>query len=362
VLGLILGLLIGLLLGLVLTRAARTERDRIATEFERLSQRALQDNSKTFLATASRPLTEQLDRVQEQLNTVEHRRTEAYAELREQVRSMGAASEGLRSETAQLVAALRKPHVRGRWGEMQLRRVVESAGMLRHVDFTEQHGAANGDGVQRPDLVIALADGKQVVVDAKVAFSGYLEAVQAPDEDTQRNRMAAHARHVRAHIDQLAAKRYWAQFSSAPEFVVMFLPAEAFLTAAVEEDPALYEHAFSQNVVLATPATLVALLRTVAYTWRQEALAENAATVLELGRTLHSRLATMTGHVDKLGRSLDTAVRSFNDTVGSLESRVLVSARRMSELNVVDDDVAPPSQVETQPRRAGAPEMSQHHT
>lgn len=362
VLGLILGLVIGLLLGLVLTRAARAQRDHAAAEFERLSQRALQDNSEAFLSSASRPLTDQLDRVQDHLNMLERRRAEADAELRQQVRAMSSASDGLRSETAQLVAALRAPHVRGRWGELQLRRVVEAAGMLRHVDFTEQQSATTSDGVQRPDLVVSLADGKQVVVDAKVAFNGYLDAVQASDEATQRNGMAAHARHLRTHIDQLASKRYWAQFSPTPEFVVMFVPAEAFLAAAVEEDPALYEHAFTQNVVLATPATLVALLRTVAYTWRQEALTENAAAVLELGRTLHSRLATMAGHVDKLGRSLDTAVRSFNDTVGSLESRVLVTARRMTDLEVVNDDVAAPSQVETQPRRAAAPEMSQHHT
>lgn len=292
------------------------------------------------LAALVAPLRDSLGRVQEQLDEVQRGRAMSDTALREQVRAMSATSELLRTETTQLVAALRAPQVRGRWGEMQLERVVEAAGMTEHVDFTTQLSVTDGDGVmQRPDLVVHLTGGKQVVVDSKVAFNAYLEAMQASDEATRDRRFAAHARHLRAHIDALSAKAYWERFTPSPEFVVCFVPADAFLDAALRADASLLEHAFARNVVLATPTTLVALLRTVAYTWRQAALAENAEQVHELGRELYQRLATMGRHVDRLGKSLGSAVGAYNDTVGSLESRVLTQARRMHDLGVAPADV-----------------------
>jgi DNA recombination protein RmuC len=287
------------------------------------------------LASLVAPLRDSLGRVQEQLDEVQRGRAMSDTALREQVRAMSTTSELLRTETTALVTALRAPQVRGRWGEMQLERVVEAAGMTEHVDFTTQMSVTDGDGItQRPDLVVHLTGGKQVVVDSKVAFSAYLEAMQATDEATRDKRFAAHARQLRAHIDALSAKAYWERFTPTPEFVVCFVPADTFLDAALREDASLQEHAFSRNVVLATPSTLVALLRTVAYTWRQDALAENAQQVHELGRELYTRLATMGRHVDKLGKSLGSAVGAYNDTVGSLERRVFTQARRMHDLGV----------------------------
>jgi DNA recombination protein RmuC len=281
---------------------------------------------------------EALERVQLQLVELQRGRASSDAVLREQARAMTDASRLLQTETSHLVTALRAPQVRGRWGEMQLERVVEAAGMTEHVDYDTQV-TATGDGpAQRPDLVVRLAGGKRVVVDSKVAFSAYLDALQARDEPTRDARMKAHARQLRQHVDALAAKSYWQRFTPTPEFVVCFVPADAFLDAALREDPALLEHSFTHNVVLATPSTLVALLRTVAYTWRQEALAENAEAVHELGRELYRRISTMGGHVERLGRSLGGAVSAYNDAVGSLERRVVSTARRMSELGVVGPD------------------------
>jgi len=243
---------------------------------------------------------------------------------------------------------------------MQLRRAVEAAGMTEHIDFVEQQTVDGEDGRLRPDMVVRLVGGKNVVVDSKVAFSGYLEAMEAKDEQTRDARLKAHARHLRTHIDQLASKAYHEHFSPSPEFVVCFVPADAFLDAALREDPTLQERAFDQNVVLATPSTLVALLRTIAYTWRQEALAANAAEVHRLGRELYQRLATMGGHIDKLGSSLTGAVTAYNKTVSSLESRVFVTARKMAELKVVDpnDELAAPRQVTDSTRTVQAQEIA----
>jgi DNA recombination protein RmuC len=304
------------------------------------------------------PLRESLSKVEGQIQTVERERISAYQTLVEQVGTMRQTSEQLRLETTQLVTALRAPQVRGRWGEMQLRRVVEAAGMVEHCDFSEQVTVHAPDGsTLRPDVVVRLAGGKQVVVDAKVAFGGYLEAMEARDDATKAARLKAHARHLRGHIDQLGAKSYWEHFAPTPEFVVMFVPADAFLNAALEEDPALQEHAFARNVVIATPSTLIALLRTVSYTWRQEALAKNAADIHALGRELHGRLATMGGHMSKLGGQLNSAVRAYNDSVSSLESRVLVTARKLTDLKVVDDALDGPAQVELVARQVQAPEL-----
>ncbi|MGH3260584.1 MAG: DNA recombination protein RmuC, partial [Trebonia sp.] len=303
------------------------------------------------------PLRESLTKVETQMQDVEKQRATAYGELRQQVAAMGKSSEKLQVETAQLVAALRAPQTRGAWGEHQLRQVVEFAGMVEHCDFTEQNSTSTDDGVLRPDLVVRLAGGKHVVVDAKVSLIGFLDAMGATDDTARAEQLKRHARHMREHVDRLGSKAYWDLLPNTPEFVVMFVPAETFLNAALDQEPGLLQHAFEKNVVLATPATLVALLRTVAYTWRQEALAENAHDVLKLGRELYARLATMGGHVSKLGNSLESAVRLYNETVSSFESRVLVSARRLVDLKVTTDELAAPRQVERAVRQVQAPEL-----
>ncbi|QLQ39301.1 DNA recombination protein RmuC [Micromonospora robiginosa] len=338
---------------LAATRAGegRLEQSMRALSYEATAQ------SQEAVARAVAPLHDTLRRYEQRVAELEHDRVDAYAELREQVRSMSTVSGELRTETKQLVAALRAPQVRGRWGEHQLRRIVEAAGMLEHCDFDEQVTAATDHQGVRPDLVVRLHGGRSVVVDAKAPFDAYLTAMEARDERGRDTQLDAHARHLRAHVDSLSAKSYWAAFDQTPDFVVLFVPADPFLDVALQRDPALLEHAFSRNVVLATPATLVALLRTVAYSWRQEALARNAATVHSLARELYARLSTLGDHVGKLGNSLGGAVTAYNRAVGSLESRVLVSARKLAELGVSGDELAAPAQVELAPRQPQAPEL-----
>ncbi len=337
------------------TRLLQLTDERLATAEKQTA--AQLDQRRLAVENMVKPLSESLEQVRVQLTEVEKTRLGAYTELREQVRAMNQTSDQLRVETAQLVTALRAPQARGRWGEMQLRRVVESAGMVEHCDFTEQASVTTDDGVKRPDLVVRLAGGKNVVVDAKVAFSGYLEAMEAKDDATRTSRLKAHARHLREHIDGLGKKSYWEQFQPTPEFVVMFVPAEVFLSAALEQDPSLFEFAFERDVVIATPQTLIAMLRTIAYTWRQEALAANAQQVYELGRELHGRLATMGSHLAKLGTGIEGAVKAYNNTISSLESRVLVTARRLTELKVTDAELATPPQIEIATRQLEAPEL-----
>jgi DNA recombination protein RmuC len=379
-------------------RAAAADRERLLTQreaelrdsFQALSAEALSRNNEAFVQLAEarlakvtaalaaksdgdatqrqqaieallNPITQSLHRLDGQLRTVEKEREAAYAGLREQVGAMHRTSEQLQSETRQLVTALRAPQVRGRWGELQLERIVELAGMVEHCDFSRQVSATDcsgdDDAIVRPDLVVHLAGGKHIVLDAKVPFGAYLEAVEAPDLDRRADRLAAHARHLRAHVDSLAHKSYWQRFDTTPEFVVLFVPGDPFLEAALQADPALLEHAFERNIVISTPTTLIALLRTVAYTWRQEALASNAARVHELGRELYARLATMGGHVAKLGKQLGGAVDAYNRAVSSLESRVLVTARRFGELDVVTEELDTPEQVERSPRTVQAVEL-----
>ena len=285
------------------------------------------------------PLHDSLADVRRLLGEVEKGRAVSDTALREQVLAMSRTSELLRLETSQLVTALRAPQVRGRWGEVQLERIVEAAGMTEHVDFDTQRTVTTDDGGrQRPDLVVTLPGGKHVVVDAKAPLAAYLEAAQASDEAARDARLAAHARQLRTHVDALAAKQYWQQFDAAPEFVVCFLPLDAVLDAALRADPALLDRAFAANVVLATPSTLVALLRTVAFTWRQHGLADNAEQISRLGGELYRRLLTMTGHLERLGRSLSGAVGAYNQTVGSLETRVLTKARQLHDLGAVPAD------------------------
>lgn len=358
------------------------DQGRLSAEFRALAADALAANNEQFLGLAEQrlratqvagqadmqrreeavralvdPIATTLGRLHQEVSTAERERLTGTSILTEQVRAMREASDLLRAETSQLVTALRSSQVRGRWGEVQLKRVVEAAGMLDRVDFVEQPQVHTDDGALRPDMVVRLAGGKQIVIDAKVAFLGYLDAHQTGDESERRARLAAHSRHFRKHIDDLAAKRYWDQFAPAPEFVVMFVPAEPFFHAALEQDGTLFEYAFERNVVIATPMTLLALLRTVAYAWRQETLAENAQQVLTLGKELHGRIATLSGHLSKLGRSIEGAAAAYNQAVGSLETRVLVSARRFADLNVVDSELASPRPVNPQISSLSAPEM-----
>lgn len=283
-----------------------------------------------------------LDRLHDHLIDLDRARAQAHGELRTQVEGMSRTSAALRTETAALVTALRAPHVRGRWGEMQLRRVVELSGMLAHCDFVEQPTFTDDEGRHRPDLLIQLTGGRQVIVDAKVPLSAFLDATQAADEPARKLGMAAHARQVRQHIDGLSSRDYLRHVPGTPEFVVLFLPSDAFLAAALDEAPDLLEHGFTRDIVIATPATLLALLRTVAHTWRQDALAANTAEVLDLGRTLHGRLVRFGEHLRRLGAALGGAVGRYNETVGSYEHSVLVSARRFSEIGIAE---APPADV-----------------
>lgn len=363
-------------------QALEADATRTAQEFRALAAQALAANNEQFLSLAEQrlratqvagqadmerretavrtlvePLAQTLNTLRQEVGTAERERIAGTTALAEQVRAMREASDLLRAETGQLVTALRSSQVRGRWGEVQLRRVVEAAGMLDRVDFVEQPQVHTDDGALRPDMLVRLAGGKQVVVDAKVAFLGYLDAHQTSDEAVRADRLAAHARHFRKHIDDLATKRYWDQFAPAPEFVVMFVPAEPFFHAALEQDGSLFEYAFERNVVIATPMTLLALLRTVAYAWRQDALAGNAQQVLTLGKELHGRIATLSSHLSKLGRSLEGAAGAYNQTVGSLESRVLVSARRFADLNVVDAELPSPPPVDPRLSALSAPEL-----
>ncbi len=356
---------------------------RLRDAFSTLSQEALSRSSREFMTLAETrlkqagvaadgdlaarqqaiegmvgPLRDALGKVEEQIQSVEKERIGSYRALREQVTTMRQSSERLEQETSQLVTALRAPQVRGRWGELQLEQIIRTAGMVEHCDFATQKSATGSDGAAlRPDLVVHLAGDKNVVVDAKVSFVGFLEAMEARDDTTRTARLRAHARHLREHVDRLADKAYWTAFDPTPEFVVMFVPAEVFLNAALDHDPALLEHAFERNVVIATPSTLVALLRTVAYTWRQEALAENAAKIHLLGKELHGRLATMGSHFARMGGQLSKTVDQYNQTVASLESRVLVSARKLTELQVSDAELAPAEQITSVPRRLQAPEL-----
>ena len=289
-------------------------------------------------------LMQGLDRLSDQVHHLDRARERWQGEFSEQV-------DTLRRETQSLSTALRRPQVRGQWGELHLRRSVELAGMVDHCDFTEQVRLA--DGAQRPDLVVHLAGGRTIVVDAKVPLDAFLDAGAADDEDAREGHLARHARQVRQHVDGLGAKRYWQSLAESPEFVVLFLPSEAFLSAALTTDPSLIEYAAARQVVLATPTTLIALLRTVAHGWRHESLATQARQVHELGRELHGRLAKVSGHLDALGRSLNATVGHYNQAVGSFESRVLVSARRFEELDVTDDRLESPRQLDTSARATG---------
>ncbi len=362
--GLVAGLLLGLIAGRLL---ARRDEQLLLSSFEGLASRALAgtrdeagrelDGQRLAVDQIVTPLRHQLALVEAQLRGLEVERARAHAQLQEQVSGVRRSSELLGRETATLVDALRRPQARGRWGEVQLRRCVEFAGMVERCDFIDQASMIGVDGaVLRPDLVIRLAGGRSVVVDAKVTLAAYLEAIECDEGKQAHERMAAHARHLRQHVDRLAEKSYWAALPDSPEFVVLFLPGEAFLAPALEHDPALLEHAYAQRVHLATPTTLISLLRTVAHSWQQEALTENARAVVTAGKELYSRLGVLGAHVDKLGRSLGTAVTDFNKTVGSLERTLLPAARTLAELSLSEPPDAP-ARISALPRPLSAPEL-----
>ncbi|MDQ4052517.1 MAG: DNA recombination protein RmuC [Actinomycetota bacterium] len=302
-----------------------------------------------------------LDRLSDQLREIDHQRSSWQGQLNEQVLDMRMSTESLRRETQTLSTALRKPQVRGRWGELHLRRAVELAGLVERCDFTEQ--ARLQDGALRPDLVVHLAGDRQVVVDAKVPLDAYLDATSTDDDADRTRHLGRHAHQLRTHITTLASKAYWRALPTTPEFVVLFVPAESFLAAALETDPDLIEFAARHQVVLATPTTLIALLRTVAQGWTHEALAEQAQEIHRLGRDLHARLGTLTGHLDHVGRSLNASVEHYNRAMGSLESRVLVTARRFGDLGVTVDDLPSPRPVELRAvdRRAAPDEPDGRH-
>src|SRR6202451_4097613 len=297
------------------------------------------------------PLRDSLNKVDAQIQQLEVERGKAYSALHTQVQSLITTQKELQSETGNLVRALRTPNVRGRWGEIQLRRVVEIAGMLSYCDFAEQETITGESGRLRPDLVVKLPGGKHVVVDAKTPLQAFLEAFETSDEDARRACLANHARQVRDHMKILSGKSYWEQFEATPEFVVMFLPGETFFSAALEQDPGLIEQGVLQRVIPASPTTLIALLKAVAYGWNQDKLARNAQQISTLGKELHERLRKLAGHIAGVGISLDRAVESYNQAVGSLENRVLVSARRFSELGAsVAEDIPELEPVETTSR------------
>jgi len=297
------------------------------------------------------PVRESLNKVDAQIQQMEKERMDAYGGLRQQVDSLIASQKELQSETGNLVRALRTPNVRGRWGEIQLRRVVEIAGMLSYCDFAEQETIIGESGRLRPDLVVKLPGGKRVVVDAKTPLQAFLDAFETTDEEARRTCLANHARQVRDHINTLAGKKYWEQFESTPEFVVMFLPGETFFSAALEQDTGLIEHGVLHKVIPASPTTLIALLKAINYGWNQEKLARNAHEISVLGKELHERLRKLAGHITGVGTNLDRAVEAYNQAVGSLENRVLVSARKFAELGAsVAEDIPELEPIETTAR------------
>lgn len=351
--------------------------------FNALSSAALKSSSEDFLRLASehlgkvvadtkgklgehqaamdgmiKPLYETLKRYEEQIRSIEESRHKAYGSLEEQLRALALTHENLQRETSNLVSALRKPQVRGRWGEMQLRRVAELSGMSMHCDFTEQQSMDTEKGRIRPDMIVHLPMEREIVVDSKVSLEAYLDAIAATTEDERKAKMEKHAQQVRSHMNKLASKEYWSQFKQSPEFVVLFIPGESFLSSALDMDNTIIEDGIEKRVIVATPTTFIALLRAIAYGWRQEQLTKNAQEISELGRQLYERMNILVQHFDSIGSNLEKAISAYNKAVGSMESRILPSVRRFKELGVTGADEIPViEQIDQTPRNLSILEL-----
>jgi len=356
-----------------LIEAMKTE---MTDTFNALSSAALKSSSEDFLRLASehlgkvvtdtkgklgehkvamegmiKPLYDTLKRYEEQIRVIEESRHKAYGSLEEQLRSLSSTHEHLQRETSNLVSALKRPQVRGRWGEMQLRRVAELSGMSMHCDFTEQQSMDTEKGRIRPDMIVHLPMEREIVVDSKVSLEAYLDAVSASAEDERKTKMEKHAQQIRTHMNKLASKDYWSQFKQSPEFVVLFIPGESFLSSALEIDNTIIEDGIQKRVIIATPTTFIALLRAIAYGWRQEQMTKNAQEISELGRQLYERMNTLVQHFDSIGSNLEKAIGAYNKAVGSMESRILPSVRRFKELGVTGADEIPVvEQIDQRPR------------
>lgn len=355
-------------------------REQLADTFSALSGQALRHNSEEFLKLAQenlkrfhsqatgeldkkekaiehlvQPIREALEKTEKQIRFMEAERKQAYGALHKHLETMAATQANLQSETRNLVKALRRPEVRGQWGELTLKRLAELAGMVEHCDFYEQETVHTDEGRQRPDMIVRLPDGRDIVVDVKTPLDAYLNAVEATEDDQRQHELLRHARNVRQRVTELASKAYWSQFSSAPDFVVLFIPGDQFLSAALDQDHSLLEDALAQHVILATPTSFVALLRAVAYGWRQDQMTRNAEKIRDVGEDLYRRLLTFTAHLQKLGKSLDSSIRHYNSAVGSFDSRVIPGAQKFTELGIhASVEIGSPQQIE-----AGTRSLSQ---